>query len=618
MRAIPKIQIKKLGAAILLILWIGLTVLPVLAGETTSFSMEQTVLPEGSPCVVQYEQAEDNAWVGIYPQGQVSEDSLLFRDDISQGDGTAQIAADLSAGRYSMVFYADGKKETTQVDFEVTGEKFYACRRKVVQGSDTAFFFAETSTTESWIGVYPADAVPQESESLVWGYLAADMNTVAASALDDGPMEFTELPIGDYTAYYFSSGDYSSQIGQFEFSVTEPEPDEPVYYIRAENAQPGTAAGKIIFNTKRYKFDQYYYLYWGQEDGILKGYTPLGQVDLQETRHFTISNNLEAPEGADRIYVFAGSADEADLDAEPFVLTMPEGIRGEEEILRAAFAIVSDIHITEHSFYSYNKRYKTVLRDIRQNMKDASVLLNLGDVTNNGKEKEYQQLEKLMEVYQYDLPDIYYIMGNHDYALNKFDPEQQQELFLEYTGMPDIYYSFESQGYAFICLSSEGRPKGTELNTVEAYLSEDQLDWLEEELKKAAGQNPSQPIFVFLHQPLEDTVALSEESSIIPNDQLREILDQYPQVVFFSGHTHCPMDASGVVYDGMGNGASMVHAGCTSQLWDMEEDTYADVDSVDSQGCLIEVYDSYIRICGRNFTTQEWMSSAEYILYTNR
>ncbi len=617
-----KISPLKMSLAVLLALWIGLLLaLPVSAGEAASFQLEQTILSQGSACIVEYTEASGSAWVGVYPRGQVSDDSLLLRQDLDQEEGSCNIPMDLSAGEYTMVFYANGRTQSETVDFEVTSQDFYGSAREFAEGTGGIFTFPENSEADpsgadSWIGIYPMGVMPENSESLVWGYLPAGSGTVATDSLTSGAMRFEELPAGNYTAYYFPGADPSAPAGSFDFAVTRPE--GPIYYVRAADAQPGTAAGQIIFNTEDNDFGRYYWLYWGNDEGILKDHTPLGKVDLRKTDRCTLPGNLETPEGADRVYVFAGTADEADRNTEPFVLSMPEGIRGKEEPLRASFTVITDTHVTDEASHVYNKQYKSVLRDIKQNMKEAGVILNLGDVTNNGREKEYQQLNKLMDLYGRSLPDMYYIMGNHDYALNKFDPSQQQELFLEYTGMPDIYYSFESQGYTFICLSSEGRPKGTELNTVEAYLSEDQLEWLKEELEEAAGKNPGQPIFVFLHQPLEGTVALSEDASIIPNDQLREILDQYSQVVFFSGHTHCPMDAPGAVYDGMGNGASMVHAGCTSQLWDMEKDTYADIDSVDSQGCLIEVYDSYIRIRGRNFTSQEWMGSAGYILYTNR
>lgn len=604
--------------AALLVIWMSvLFALPVSAEAKASFQLDQTVVSQNSTCTVRYYHASSGAWIGVYPQGNVSNSTLLFSQDLKRGKigGYTELKMDLSAGQYTMVYYQSSKTEAERLDFEVTRDTFYGDSRTYAENTNGVFYLStDVLGTDSWIGIYPEGEFPESSECLVWGYLPSGTSQITTEELDEGTWKFRELPVGEYTAYYFSDASYETT-SSFSFSVTETQ-EMTAYYQPTRDIQPGMAGGQIVVNSNSIDEGQYYWLYWGDETGVLEDYRYLDVIDLEERDYSILADNLTAPEGADRFYLYPGNEKEADLSSEPYVIPMPEDIQVDDGKMLTSFTLITDTHLTHTASHEFNQHYKKVLRDIKSNMRDTSAIINLGDITNNGRESEYQQLEKIMATTQYNLPDMYYIMGNHDYALNKYDPEGQQELFLEYTGMPDLYYSFESQGYTYICLSSEGYPEETELSTVDAYLSEEQLAWLQEELATAAEENPDQPIFVFLHQPLQNTVSLSENSSIIQNDELREILDAYPQVVYFSGHTHCAVDVEQAVYDGHGEGASMVHAGCTSHIWDVELEDYESTQD-GSQGCLVEVYEDHIRIRGRDFANGLWIGSAEYILYTN-
>lgn len=603
--------------AALLVIWIGiLFALPVSAEDKASFQLEQTVILQDSTCGVRYYHASTGAWIGVYPKGEVSDDDLLLRHSLKRGEigGYSEIEINLPVGEYTMVYYMNSQMEADRVDFEITADRFFGDSRTYAENTNGVFLLSTAAQEDSWIGIYPVGEYPGSSESFVWGYLSPGNQQITTEELDEGVWKFRELPIGEYVAYYFPDSSYET-IDSFTFSIVETE-DMTACYEPAPDAQQGTAAGQIVINLGSKTVDRYYWVYWGNEAGILDEYRYLGVIDLETEDYYILADNLTAPDGANRFYLYSGTEEEADLSAEPYVIPMPSDIQVEDGEMLASFTLITDTHITHTSSHDFNQHYRDLLRDIKVNMKDTGVIVNLGDITNNGRESEYQQLEKIMATAQYNLPDMYYIMGNHDYALNRYDPEGQQELFLEYTGMPDLYYSFESQGYTFICLSSEGYPKGVELSTVDAYISDEQLTWLQEQLATAAEEKPDQQIFVFLHQPLQNTVSLSENSSIIQNDELREILDSYPQVVYFSGHTHCPMDVEQAVYDGQGEGASMVHAGCTSHIWNMELEDYTPTEN-GSQGCLVEVYEDHIRIRGRDFANELWIGSAEYILYTN-
>lgn len=607
-----------LGSAVIFTIWLGiLFAFPVFAQTPGSLQMDSTVVSSGEQPQVRYYQAASEGWVGVYPKGQVSEENLLYRADIPRGqtEGACVLDYPFSPGEYTVVYYNSETSEADRIDFEVLSDSFYANARSYEQGVYGIFSYDRRQSEGSWIGIYASGERPGENGSQVWGYLPGGSSRIQAGELNEGVGDFASLPAGEYEAYLFSTSDSYEPEASFSFSIEEPDSVRANYY-RYDNAQPGSAAGMVTIMSGGESSARYYWLYWGDEAGLLEDYGPLGKLDLEETDTFLLSANLEAPAGADRLYLYPGTKDEAQLETAPFPLLLPDGISADEEEPIFSFTVLSDTHVTKTGLHDYNQHYKNALQDIEESMPESQAVVVLGDITDNGREEEYEQLVRLTNRYASRLPEFYYIMGNHDYALNKLDPAEQQELFLEYTEMPGLYYSFEREGYTFLCMSSEGKQQYMDMNTVEAYISEEQLSWLETELEQAVSANPDQPVFVFLHQPLQDTVSLSSSSAIYPEEELREILDRYPQVVFFSGHTHCTLDTANEIYDGGGEGASMVHGGCLSQVWDQETDNY-EASGVNSQGCLVEVYSDYIRIRGRDFANGCWMGSANYILYTN-
>lgn len=157
-----------------------------------------------------------------------------------------------------------------------------------------------------------------------------------------------------------------------------------------------------------------------------------------------------------------------------------------------------------------------------------------GDLT-NGKERDYRLASSVLS--GCGIP-IHYTMGNHEYygfyEDQDFTPELAQRRFLQFTGCPGIYYEQKIQDFTFLFLSTENyTPDSNEAG----WLSDTQLRWFEERLSAAAGR----PAFVFLHHPINDTVADSD-NSCCQSDQLCAILREFPNVLLFSGHTHCRMD----------------------------------------------------------------------------
>jgi len=128
-------------------------------------------------------------------------------------------------------------------------------------------------------------------------------------------------------------------------------------------------------------------------------------------------------------------------------------------------------------------------------------------------------------------------MGNHDIRWHE-SYEVKRKRFEEKLGT-SITYDFWLNGYHFIVLGTEYKDEATLKDN--SYISAAQFEWLEQKLAEQA--DPAKPIFVILHQPFQETVAGSVEwHGVVPDEQLRSLLNRYPQVIYFSGHSHASLE----------------------------------------------------------------------------
>lgn len=172
------------------------------------------------------------------------------------------------------------------------------------------------------------------------------------------------------------------------------------------------------------------------------------------------------------------------------------------------------------------------LHDIMEQNPDA-VVIN-GDLT-NGKVRDYELAMRAISHFIH-VP-IYYTMGNHEYYGYYEDKPYSWALarkrFLHFTGQSSIYFEKRIGNTTLIFLSPEGYHPDFHDS---AWLSPAQLGWFAERLAKA-----DKPVLVFLHQPLNHTVANSG-NTCFQTPELKQILANYPDTLLISGHTHQRMD----------------------------------------------------------------------------
>ena len=204
---------------------------------------------------------------------------------------------------------------------------------------------------------------------------------------------------------------------------------------------------------------------------------------------------------------------------------------GNDVVLRCC--IMSDVHFNGSPTAKEVPRFRRALEfsyqySSAQPYKNLDALLVVGDMTNNGVEKQIGLFKKEMDAALKPGTDALVCMGNHEfYGGNR-------ELWESVFGVK-ANARYERNGYQFIAVSPEhGKSEDG------AYLYA--VEFLEKELEAAYKATPDKPIFVFQHIPPEPTVYGSRQPDDWGSKDLFETLQKYPTVVDFSGHTHTPIN----------------------------------------------------------------------------
>ncbi len=208
---------------------------------------------------------------------------------------------------------------------------------------------------------------------------------------------------------------------------------------------------------------------------------------------------------------------------------------GKDVVLR--FVAMSDVHIGavgDTDYYRFGQAMGTAYEYAQsQAYTNLDAVIVAGDMTNYGYEYEILAFKKALEAYVNKETKPLLIMGNHEYFVEAGDHViERWERVLEC----DMNTHEIINGYHFINLS---------LSDYSNY--EPSLDWLKEELAKAAADDPKKPIFVQNHYPVTNTVYGSD---LWGTNQLTEILNQYPQIIDFSGHSHYPINDPRSIWQG--------------------------------------------------------------------
>lgn len=283
--------------------------------------------------------------------------------------------------------------------------------------------------------------------------------------------------------------------------------------------------------------------------------------------------------------------------------------------LRMSFAVLSDIH-------DDTTKLDNAFQDLHNIDPNYSAVIFNGDTVDQGLQPQYDDISNLLKKDKALLPKkVIKNIGNHeyyDYNHGENDDAYAKtftDRFLTFAGKSKPYFDSWVNGYHFISLGSEKCYTPDMDNNVEAFLSDAQLNWLKQEL--ADKYRKGKPIFVFLHQPLANSVLGSTvcTNTIKQDKQLRDILSQYPEVVFFNSHTHHYLNVPGNFVQ---QGFAMIDTSSVHRpvRYDANNNE-VNVDGT-SQGVFVQVYNDKVVLKGREFSTNTWIDGAQYVVnYSN-
>lgn len=463
--------------------------------------------------------------------------------------------------------------------------------------------------------VYPRDAKNGEAQDLAAGGKGGNHNLSPYQSLPAG--EYTIVLVPDDLPLAGDPARKANILMSIDIEIVEKQlppakaPTDATYDINDPTS--GMAAGKVTVTLPENHGATGVQAFWGNADGKLEDYTGLAVHKVSATAtsvKFNMVKNTFIPPNATHLLVY--SVNGANELSEDYVsIALPEGCGYQfpEGKPLIEFQALSDIHVSTDI---REQHYKSMLQDVLKNSPDSIGIFVAGDVVDSGPRDDWWK--KLWELYDEveGLPHMYIGIGNHEFSgYREYEPAVTQ--FLKYlrvtedmekpTDVP--YYDTWINDYHFIVLGNAVYEPG-----VRATIGEDQYEWLEEKLGEATDDRP---IFLFMHQGMKNTVSGTAESErwwgINDDAKLRELLKEYPNVFFFTGHTHSDMNSANSMYGG-GKNAAMFNTGSVGDLWTPSTDTSFE----GSQGLYVQVYGDKVLVRGRDFVTGQWVASAQFVV----
>ena len=268
--------------------------------------------------------------------------------------------------------------------------------------------------------------------------------------------------------------------------------------------------------------------------------------------------------------------------------------------VRMNAAVVSDLHASNEVKHERSLVLEQLFSGISKSKSRLNALVLPGDLTNNGGLDEYGCLTAILKRYR-KADNLIAAIGNHD-ARGDMDKEDYAKSMAGYYSLcksmgietDKPYWSKTVEGYYFIVLGSEDEVKDR------AYISDDQIAWLDGELTKAEATG--KPAFIVCHQVIDHTNnvdnswffdgSIGEQSDAV-RDAIRRHTDNGLTVLFISGHLHEPFGAH-----------SFEQPWPNLYCLNMPTAQYNDPAGV---GCTVEAYKDRVLIRTRNFITGEWL-----------
>lgn len=540
--------------------------------------------------------------------------------------------AKLPAGDYSVIL-SDGDEELIKKDIKISGTSVFDTEKLVVP-SKTTYSVGEdiivraSGSGRDWVGIYRKGEVPSATVNSFYWYYVEDGAHVSGKpfVIQNGftNNRATVLPEGEYELILLANDGYEvikhSETIKIESDGSSAETNtlESISYT-LENEKDGFANGTVTIKKSENSTASLCLMYWADENGVpLEGYTSLAKFKLndKETKRVMQPNTI-IPPGARTLVAYGVSGGKKSDEA---VMTeLPEGCNYVlEDDYDVEFPVISDLHVVDEGSgndYGQNTNYHTTmaLQDIVKTMPDSIGVFVNGDMADHGKASEFMVLYNLFRKVK-GSPALHMSVGNHDWRTGNPDGQLQKyaNLFNPNVEPENLYYDEWVAGYHFIYMAAEGE------GTI-AYISRDQLEWLEKLLDEDSKNDPTRPVFVLLHEGLMDSMAgnyagqWGYTNGVFQDGEVKDIVSKHGQVVMFGGHTHYDLNTENTVTVGSEDFPVSVNTSAVGYLWDAINSPAGEY-LYGAQGQYLKVFDDKIYIFGRDFITGEYVPSAMYVV----
>ncbi|MBR2413130.1 MAG: metallophosphoesterase [Clostridia bacterium] len=424
-------------------------------------------------------------------------------------------------------------------------------------------------------------------------------------------------------------------------------PQSSDYYVETtveyHNEEAGNADALITLSANK---DGVYTFWWGNEQGkkLQKTvndktfpYSHFAEVEvLLGEGQLDLPDFTAIPYGAKYILVCRD-----DITVDRFAIE--EHKRTPVEELTYSFGVISDLHFNRYDMEGGGDVAETTFGRSLQFFDgfDVFIVAMPGDISTDGEAEAFQAFNQIAS--EFDFP-VYTCTGNHDlhakYKLENWQAymnagvygEEKKEGVLNVSdnGLDFVYSGPDTAGDVYIFLSQTSNNYGMLFN---ALLTDAQLDWLEEQLVTYSGNRVYLFFHTFLNAPngnplmgagnLVNDLGWSYPLFYTPGAtdevRFRNLLREYDNVVFFSGHSHWAYHMQSLnehlnVADYDEGGATYVHVSSVSspRTTDGFQILWSGNDPGMSEGYLVEVYEDYILLYGCDFVNGELLAYAVY------
>lgn len=632
--------------------------LTVSADGTATLTTDKTTYYEGEPIVVNASSANASGkdWVGITVKGDTTGASIRWNylteigadfdiREASRLGKNRQNLYSIPAGEYTVFIIPDDlnvnngfDKRLASIDITVIPdpnaenkipELTLPDKDTYIVTDKTEYFVGEpvyvaassvNAGGKDWIGIFPKGHI---GPSIYWDYISTvgkgqTFEIKKASNMGSSMSDYFGLPEGEYTLYIIPD-DLTGKngIGIALASLDIKVVSDPSKIAKAplsatyklKNDTDGMADGTLTITLPEDHCADDIYMWWANDAGKLPGYTRLARFKVTGTTvvHEMTPNTI-IPEGATKLLIYTYN-DSNGISDNCLEVKLPEGAasKGFGEVL-SEFQIVSDIHIKGDASHEYSKHFTGMLKDVVKNSPNSVGIFAVGDIVDRGDSPSYWTYFHQHYASVKDAPALYLGIGNHEYIGTDYKAGLKQ--FLENLNFPDgstpdkPYYDVWVNGYHYIFLGSE--------TTGASSLTPAQLKWLEEKINE---NRDGRPIFVFHHQPMLNTTSGSTSaegwSGVSNHAQLMNVVDKYPEVMFFNGHTHWILDSDNCMHEG--KNARFFNTSSVAYLWH-SYDVVTGERQTGSEGYYVRIYEDKIAVLGRDFVTGEWVSSAQFLV----